>query len=218
MKLVQFLLPVTFFPCPSSVAYSDEDYYPLVTHLESTSSSFDSTSTSTSSTSDPSSTSVPGFVFGNRDFTLLGCYAEPDGGRALSNRYTSDSLTVEECLAVADGYDFAGIEYGRECWYGNSLTSGTAGADSSECQMTCGGDAMEYCGGGFRMVLYSTNGAPTAPATQPPLVDGASFYACMTEATNERALSGANYANDSMSLAQCAAYCPLFKYFGVEYV
>lgn len=179
-----------------------------------------STSTSTTASAYPSSSSPapsgPAFVPGNDDFTLLGCYAEPNNARALPNRYYIDDMTVEACLAKADGYEYAAVEYGSECWYGNSLDSGTTGADSSECQMTCSGNSMEYCGGGYRLVLYSANGAPAAPATQPPIIDGAYFYACMTEATNERALSGANYADDAMTLGKCATFCAAFKYFGVE--
>jgi hypothetical protein len=56
----------------------------------------------------------------------------------LPNEYANDTMTVEECLAYAAAYNYAGIEYGRECWYGNSLDSGAIEASTdAPCSFLC---------------------------------------------------------------------------------
>lgn len=43
------------------------------------------------------------------------------------------------------------------------------------------------------------------------------YYGCQTEATNARALAGAAFASDTMTLEICATNCAGFKYYGTEY-
>jgi len=93
-------------------------------------------------------------VVGN--WTYYNCVV--DSPRALTKVTTnSTAMSAEYCTQLADagGYTWAGMEYGRECWMGKSLASGTANATSvSECGKTCTGDAMEICGGSSRLTLY----------------------------------------------------------------
>ncbi|KAK3336500.1 glyoxal oxidase-like protein [Cercophora scortea] len=64
----------------------------------------------------------------------------------------------------------------------------------------------------------STSAAPvpTGPV-QPATVGNYVWYGCKTEATGIRALNGATYAADTMTLESCQAFCSAFTYFGVEY-
>jgi hypothetical protein len=65
------------------------------------------------------------------------------------------NMTVEMCLDHAAAYKYAGIEYGQECWYGNTLTPGSTVASSqSACASACLGNAAETCGGGWLLTLY----------------------------------------------------------------
>lgn len=62
----------------------------------------------------------------------------------------------------------------------------------------------------------------SAVATQPSLgvkqtIGSYNFQGCYTEISNGRALSGASYVYDTMTLESCAANCTDFRYFGVEY-
>ncbi|OAQ92164.1 wsc domain-containing protein [Purpureocillium lilacinum] len=57
---------------------------------------------------------------------------------------------------------------------------------------------------------------PTGPAIR-STVGAFAFQGCWTEATNGRALKDKTYANDSMTLESCSAFCTGFIYFGVEY-
>lgn len=59
-------------------------------------------------------------------------------------------------------YNYAGVEYGRECWCGNGpinwagSTGATPGYNTteSECNLNCAGDSKAKCGGRKRMNLF----------------------------------------------------------------
>lgn len=64
-------------------------------------------------------------------------------------------MTVEACMSIAAGYTYAGIEYGRECWYDYVLNAGAVNeTDFSNCNMLCAGTSLEYCGGPNHLILY----------------------------------------------------------------
>ncbi|KAL8689037.1 MAG: hypothetical protein Q9218_005195 [Villophora microphyllina] len=131
----------------------------------SSSTSKSSTTSSTSSTS-TSATTGPTIVPGNTNFTYTACWDEPSSGRALPTlALASDSMTVELCLSKCYNYQYAGIEYGRECWCGNTLASTSAQATAeSQCNKKCPGDNSEICGAGLRLTLYTHNAASAPKA------------------------------------------------------
>ncbi|KAK3308814.1 uncharacterized protein B0T15DRAFT_411620 [Chaetomium strumarium] len=188
-----------------------------------------STSVPATTTSSSSSTGIPtpaikptvgGYVF-------VDCWTEGTGVRALSGAaFAYDEMTLESCMANCTGFDYWATEYGRECYCGNSLHSSSTEAPAEDCNMVCGGDPTEFCGAGNRLELYSTTATrtsasatatPTATLAVKPTVGAYSFVGCQTEATGMRALSEKGYADDSMTLESCAAYCSGFTYFGTEY-
>ncbi|KZF19452.1 WSC-domain-containing protein [Xylona heveae TC161] len=119
-----------------------------------------SSTTATGTTSPTSGPTGPIIVPGNALFAYSGCYAEPNGGRALPNLIAAtDTMTVEQCLGSCAAYEYVGIEYGRECWCGNSLNTGALKAASSDCSMTCSGNSTEICGAGNRLSLYQAKPA-----------------------------------------------------------
>lgn len=61
-----------------------------------------------------------------------------------------------------------------------------------------------------------TGSIPTGPS-QPETVGNYEWAGCRTEATGKRALSGAGFASDTMTLEACRDFCSAFLYFGVEY-
>lgn len=172
------------------------------------------TSQVTTSSSTPTG---PVFAPGNGSFKLLGCYREQDGGRAFQDQVADDAMTVEHCLAAAAGRVFAGIAYGRECWFGNSLHSPLTKVGDDNCMFLCPGNPLQYCGSGNHMVLYSTGGEPLMPS-HPATVGGAAFHGCMTKATGAQALDGASAIRSDMTLEKYGEFCgPATKYFGGEY-
>ena len=179
------------------------------------------TSTPSSTTTSTTSTAAPGggpsFVPNYGAFKLKGCYSEPAGARALPNLYADDNMTVEKCLDAAAKFAYAGIEFGRECWYGNTLNSGSTEQPltAAHCGVVCPGNTNEYCGGSSRLVLYA-GPSPSLPS-QPATVGNARWYNCMTEATNVRALSDKSFASDTMTLETCGSFCSPYTFFGVEF-
>ncbi|KAF4457530.1 hypothetical protein F53441_580 [Fusarium austroafricanum] len=88
-----------------------------------------------------------------------GCYTDNSPkGRALTWPMDVDSstMTPTTCLtACADqGFPFAGLEYGGECYCGNVLANDTTKADAGDCNVPCNGDKNLLCGGASRLSVY----------------------------------------------------------------
>ncbi|KAH7003124.1 WSC domain-containing protein, partial [Fusarium venenatum] len=97
-------------------------------------------------------------------YTSIGCYTEATSGRALPNGRGVDSPTVAECVDACSSGNFvyAGVEYGGECYCGNTFTDGSVPAPIAECGMLCNGNSSEYCGGPNRLNVYQLNSAYSA--------------------------------------------------------
>lgn len=171
-------------------------------------------------------------------WSYLGCYTEATNGRALSgklNPVPGATLTNEACAAGCQGYTYFGTEFSGECYCGNTFGAGAVLATDGGCTMTCNGNATEYCGGPNRLTTYKLNStstttgtlstSPSATATTPagPAIKNPvgtwSYYGCMTEATNGRALNGLQnpVGGATLTLEKCATACTGYTYFGTEY-
>lgn len=170
-------------------------------------------------------TSQPVSWTGDAVYSPLGCYTEATSGRALTgNSYTADNMTAETCetFCSKDGFKYMGVEYGRECYCGHTLNTGSVATNSSDCDKVCGGNQWEICGGGSRLNMFQMNSTIyKAPAVPTVYAGDATFgyLGCYTEATSGRALSGKSYSdNKNMTAQACEAYCgSTYTYFGVEY-
>ncbi|KAL8404532.1 hypothetical protein RB594_009400 [Gaeumannomyces avenae] len=197
---------------------------PAVLAQETTTSAEPSATTTTSAK--PTATLppvAPVYNPGVGTMTLVGCYAEPSGARALPSIYLVANQTVETCVAHAKaaGATFAALEYGQECWYGASVHGGSARRPLEECNFPCPGDAAEFCGASNRLLVYSEGGvAPPLDSdtpAQPAAIGAYTFNGCVTEGNGTRALTSASFVSDSMTLQACATFCNAYKFFGVEY-
>jgi len=147
-------------------------------------------------------------------YTDEGCYTEATSERALSAyNYNSNRMTVELCAAACVGYTYFGVEYGTQCYCGDSLNAGSVPAPPGDCNFPCPGNATEFCGAGNRLNVYSD--AANAPPP-PQMISTYNALGCYTE-TNGRALSDLSTAADSMTVEACGAFCVGYNYFGVEY-
>ncbi|KAK5989408.1 WSC domain-containing protein [Cladobotryum mycophilum] len=104
------------------------------------------------------------------DYKFQGCWAEPDGARALNdNFYANDTMTLETCADFCSGYTYFGVEYGRECYCGKTLNDVSKKADNQDdCSFPCAGDSTELCGAGVRLQLYKNDAIPTTTTTTAP--------------------------------------------------
>ncbi|PNS14683.1 hypothetical protein CAC42_1705 [Sphaceloma murrayae] len=165
-----------------------------------------------------------------------GCYSEGTNGRALAGANIAppaDGSSVEYCQSQCSGYQYFGVEYSNECYCGNTLQTGSvlvAGTDvaTTGCNMVCGGNSSEYCGGPNRLNLYKLNGTvtttPSAPTGGPTAVSAIGNYTyagCYSEGTNARALSGSVPPVPAGKGSVDFCYDQVVKggwtYFGVEY-
>jgi glucan endo-1,3-alpha-glucosidase len=82
-------------------------------------------------------------------YSYVGCYSDPINSRALnatSNTNAGSALTVEYCIGtVCAGYQYAGLENGRECWCGNTFQGGAAPfCANSHCNDPCPGQVLKH--------------------------------------------------------------------------
>jgi len=141
------------------------------THQTTSSSSTSSRSstrqtTSSSSTSSRSSSTTPSLPTSTQTaptikstigaYSYYGCQTEGTNVRALSGAsfYNYPSMTLEQCASNCSGFKYWGVEYGGECYCGNSFGAGSIAATENDCNFLCPGDNLEYCGAGNRLSVY----------------------------------------------------------------
>ena len=57
-------------------------------------------------------------------------------------------------MSNCTGWTYWGVEYGGECYCGNSFAAGSVTAPDSDCSFLCPGNSLEYCGAGNRLSTY----------------------------------------------------------------
>ncbi|KAL4222352.1 Cell wall integrity and stress response component 2 [Mactra antiquata] len=101
------------------------------------------------------------------NFGTLGCYTDNASNRKLTNMapYTQ-SRTIEQCIAYCktNGYLFAGLEYGNECYCDDQMKI-TAMVSNTDCTMRCPGDLTQACGAGGLISVYETGYTTTSTTT-----------------------------------------------------
>ncbi|KAK6720769.1 hypothetical protein SNK05_003865 [Fusarium graminearum] len=135
-------------------------------------------------------------------YTSIGCYTEATSGRALPNGRGIDSPTVAECVDACSSGNFvyAGVEYGGECYCGNTFSDGSVPAPIADCGMLCNGNSSEYCGGPNRLNVYQVNSAysaslPTSSSTS----SSSSSTSSSTSSSSSTSLSTSTSTSTSTS-------------------
>ncbi|KAG9698849.1 hypothetical protein KCU95_g2247, partial [Aureobasidium melanogenum] len=129
--------------------------------VASAQSSATSTSASTTATHSVVASAAPG----TNGYDYLGCYNETtgiagtSGARAITGgkMETGDNTTVADCLQYCgqNSYQYAGLEYSKECWCGSYLSALSNKLSESNCSLPCVGDDSELCGGYLTISLYN---------------------------------------------------------------
>ncbi|KAF9879202.1 copper radical oxidase [Colletotrichum karsti] len=212
--------------------------------LSSSTSSLASSSSSSVSSATPTPTgpSQPATV---GTFKYYGCQTEIQNGRTLGEKsFGDDAMTIEKCTAFCAGYTFAGLEWSRECWCGNSFAGVSNVAPQSDCTMTCSGNAFQYCGNANRLSVYtigdakqsvsssssvsSTGGSVTgasasstssAAAIATSYPTGWTDQGCWVDNANGRILPNQAPDDPNMTVESCVSYCNSkgFTVAGAEY-
>ncbi|KAG8775809.1 hypothetical protein FRC15_000307, partial [Serendipita sp. 397] len=147
--------------------------------------------------------------------------SDETGNRALGLRlYLDGGLTAPQCMDACfqQGYEYAGVEYGDECYCGRSIgSSGTVATDG--CTMACSGDATTLCGGPNRLNVYryTNSDLSTAPTVLETYKDWSS-KGCYVDSVQSRVLTGVD-VTVPMTVETCIDTCANAGYTvaGVEY-
>lgn len=93
------------------------------------------------------------------DYRYIHCGADSPTDRVLKGAYTSAAdMTIEKCAASCSEYTYFGLEYGRECFCGNSYTG--VEKPKADCHYRCSGDGSQICGGSNRISVYDSTPLP----------------------------------------------------------
>ncbi|KAI9506394.1 hypothetical protein BX070DRAFT_219863 [Coemansia spiralis] len=99
-------------------------------------------------------------------WSFLGCATDDGSSRTLtgaSTVYTAGagaSMTIEMCASFCEtsNFQYFGVEYGSQCFCGNSVAADRIPNTSSNvignCRMPCNGNSAEFCGGALALDLY----------------------------------------------------------------
>ncbi|KMU91256.1 WSC domain-containing protein 2 [Coccidioides immitis H538.4] len=149
------------------------------------------------------------------EFNYEGCFTDSVASRTLTGKASADDeMTIEKCGSQCKDYQFFGLEYGRECFCGNTKGSRSVKVEESECSMACGGDKSKVCGAQDRLNLYkNTAWIPTINLD----IAGYKHLGCYDDSRDSRALSESFVYSDKMTVDMCASFCGGANYFGVEY-
>lgn len=180
----------------------------------------------------------PGTNPGPPGWTSLGCYTDSIAERTLVNGVPTpgggSAMTIALCTSACRqaGYTLAGAEYAGECYCGNSFSNGGGPAPdgSAGCNMPCGGNISEFCGGSNRLNVYSAGSGPTSsasatpststiPTSTPSVPAGWISLGCYTDGVGTRTLPFTQYLTVAMTWEACTAACAAgnYPYAGVEY-
>lgn len=114
-----------------------------------------------SSTTAAAPTAAPTLAVGSLSgYKYVGCYSDADS-RTLGDRSMSDtSMTLQKCADFCSGEKMFGLEYGQECWCGNSLNP--IATISTSCDKGCSGAPNTQCGGGWAIDVFSVAASQTS--------------------------------------------------------
>lgn len=143
------------------------------------------------------------------------CIQEVAGRALVDKSFASDDMTIAKCSAFCVDFQYAGLEYGRECYCGNALQNGASlESTSGQCVVPCAGLSTNTCGGPNAIQLFTNaNFKPVTSSSGDFLNTG-----CIQEVAG-RALRGASTASPDMTIDKCTAFCAArsFSIAGLQY-
>lgn len=147
-------------------------------------------------------------------WSYVGCYTDDVNNRALDSGvgYTDQTgMSQGSCMVYcgSKGYNFAGIEYGTECYCGFGLKSSSSKDDDGTCDYICPGaqGTGDACGGQDHLSVF-TNGPPSA--SNKPEVNGYTYSGCYVDSVSNRILNGALFDGpgyEAMTVEVCTSAC-----------
>ncbi|KAI0791235.1 copper radical oxidase [Abortiporus biennis] len=147
------------------------------------------------------------------------CYVDNAHGRIFATELPDNqNLTVESCIQTcsAQNTTVAGMEFSVQCFCGDSLINGATLGAESDCNMGCGGNSTEACGGPNRLSVYSTD-AKNITALPVPVVLNSSlptsweYKGCLQEGQN-RVFPYENIWDTNTTVEACLNQCATYGF------
>ncbi|TRY81811.1 hypothetical protein DNTS_001889 [Danionella cerebrum] len=133
--------------------------------------------------------------------TYIGCFMDDAKDRALRGMvfYDFRKMTSTLCLdtCTENGYQFAGIEYGSECYCGNRITN--TRMKDEECNLDCKGEKGSICGGVSRLSIYKVEEAHPDRNVR--------YRGCFRKPDNMTAVSLAHTIQPNLTSQWCIQNC-----------
>lgn len=131
---------------------------------------------------------------------------------------TDPLMTREDCRDNCGNFAYFGLRNGNECYCGDDYNLPLDITYDAECSIRCPGDDLQFCGGQFRMNLWSRENSYLFADN---FGDGSSEPngQCYKDNRQNRILSYAlEIGSSNMSLGTCESSCQSlnYKYYGVE--
>lgn len=144
--------------------------------------------------------------------TSVGCFVDAASHRVLPGpSFTSNSMDIDTCVSFCStqGYAYAGVEWGQECYCGSTIPTVSSGA---VCNIPCFNNFNEYCGGVGAISVYETDTTVT-------LFNSTSIGCYKDFYPDHRALPNASTTSSQMSSQFCGQFCSSkgYSYYGTEY-
>ncbi|CAM9991574.1 unnamed protein product [Ectocarpus fasciculatus] len=136
------------------------------------------------------------------DPSYRGCFADLEHD-PIFHQTTSDSdLTTEHCGLLCRNrgiFSFYGLQDSIECWCGDHNTEYSANG-VGVCDMPCGGDTYDMCGGSNSMDIYSSD---------------PSYIGCFSDPTDSHIVVW-QASSDDMTAETCATLCADSAFYGTR--
>ncbi|KAH9172526.1 copper radical oxidase [Lactarius sanguifluus] len=150
------------------------------------------------------------------------CWVDNAHGRIFQTQLEDDqALTVESCITAcaAQGFTLAGMEF--IC--GNNLVQGAVTSPNADCNMGCGGNTTEACGGPNRLSVYTSTGSVITFPVPVPQTTGLpgnwQYSRCLAEPGAARVFPYQLILTTNNTAENCLSQCSAFGYpaAGMEY-
>ncbi|KAI0667510.1 hypothetical protein C8Q78DRAFT_1105323 [Trametes maxima] len=137
-------------------------------------------------------------------WTYAACYVDNAFGRVMSTQLPDNQgVTVESCIASCESQNFtlAGLEFGVQCFCGNTLIDGAVTGDEDTCNMA---------------YVYTSTGKVVALPVPTPLnstLPGQwQFKGCLQEPNGARVFPYQNIYTNNNTVEACLNQCAAFGY------
>ncbi|XP_014241723.1 uncharacterized protein LOC106662269 isoform X1 [Cimex lectularius] len=148
----------------------------------------------------------------------VGCFKEISAAtRLLPNEQKNfvGDLTVEKCIShcLSKGFDYAGTQYGFECFCSQERPSFKRSANEETCNKPCDGNKHQICGGNWRLSVYETTEQARNPVSS-------NYIGCFYDSNLNRLLVNAYKDFDGkLTPEACVSFCYRggYRYAGVQH-